>query len=82
MGNWQVTLQQHDADISYQVMARASGLSSDEESHIIRDYFNLSTPLGPLAELWAKHDSRFSKLQKFIQGILALRTAKDIDMIT
>eukprot|EP00884_Botryococcus_braunii_P011503 jgi/Botrbrau1/20353/Bobra.0006s0021.2 len=54
-------------------MARASGLSSDQESQIIRDYFNLSTPLGPLAELWAKHDSRFSKLQKFIQGARVLR---------
>jgi hypothetical protein len=63
-----VQVQQEQADVAYQILARSPAAQTAQDAAIVHDYFNVGTRLQPLAASWAKQDERFGKLWNSIQG--------------
>jgi 8-oxoguanine DNA-glycosylase Ogg len=68
-----VALRQLAGDVEYLVLARGAGAAASGDAAALADYFNLSTPLAPLAARWAAADARFAALAPHLPGARMLR---------
>lgn len=68
IGSNVITVQQTDTDVQFHCH------DSHDVTAILREYFQLDTPLWPLVAQWSRADARLARLVPFFPGLRVLRT--------
>ena len=66
----QVKLQQLEADVQYQVIARGEAAGAADDAAVLRDYFNLNACLTDLSREWSQRDQRFNSVHQYFPGAM------------
>ncbi|KFM26186.1 N-glycosylase/DNA lyase [Auxenochlorella protothecoides] len=73
IGQRVVQIRQLEDDVAWRIIGRAPQAAEAEDTAVLADYFNLSTPLADLVRTWSASCDHFARIQPYFQGARMLR---------
>lgn len=61
-------IRQLEDDVAWRIIGRAPQAAEAEDTAVLADYFNLSTPLADLVRTWSASCDHFARIQPYFQG--------------